>query len=281
MATITQREAEQVEQANASGKTPVVFIHGLWLLPSSWQRWEDVFEQAGYAPLAPGWPDDPETVEAARANPDAFAGKGVAQVADHFAEVIGGLKVKPAVVGHSFGGLITQILAGRGLSAASVAVDPAPFKGVLPLPIAAIRTTLPVLSNPANRGRAVTLSFEQFRYGWANAIGEDEARRLYDEFHVAAPGRPIFQAALANFNPGSETRVDTRNPQRGPLLITTGENDHAVPPAMSKAAYKKQSHNEGVTEHAVIANRDHSLTIDGKWREVAETALTFVKRFVD
>jgi pimeloyl-ACP methyl ester carboxylesterase len=281
MATITQRETEQIEQANASGRTPVVFIHGLWLLPSSWQRWINVFEQAGYAPIAPGWPDDPETVEAARANPEVMAGKGVVQVADHFAEAIGGLTKKPAVVGHSFGGLITQILAGRGLSAASVAVDPAPFQGVLPLPIAAIRTTMPVLSNPANRGRAVTLTFEQFRYGWANAIGADEAKRLYDDFHVAAPGRPIFQAAFANFNPGAETKVDTKSPRRGPLLITTGENDHAVPPAMSKAAYKKQSRNEGITEHAVMPGRDHSLTIDDKWREVADTALAFVKRFLD
>src|SRR6185295_7825924 len=137
----------------------------------------------------------------------------------------------PALVGHSFAGLIAQILAGRGLSAATVAVDPAPFKGVLPLPLAAIRTTLPVLGNPANRSRAVTLTFEQFRYGWANALGEQEARRIYDEFHVAAPGRPLFQAAFANFNPSAETRADTDNPERGPLLITTGESDHAVPPA--------------------------------------------------
>jgi pimeloyl-ACP methyl ester carboxylesterase len=279
MATITQRESEQIERANATGRTPVVFIHGLWLLPSSWDRWASAFEEAGYAPLAPGWPDDPETVEQARANPEVFAGKGVVQVADHFAEVIGGLAKKPAIVGHSFGGLIAQILAGRGLSAATVAVDPAPFKGVLPLPIAAIRTTMPVLQNPANRGRAVTLTFEQFRYGWANALGEDEARRIYEEFHVAAPGRPIFQAAFANFNPAAETKADTKNPERGPLLITTGENDHAVPPAMSRAAYKKQRHNPGTTEHAVIPGRDHSLTIDDKWREVADTALAFVKRF--
>ena len=277
--TITQRESEQVEQANATGRTPVVFIHGLWLLAGSWDRWATVFEEAGCAPLAPGWPDDPETVEQARANPDVLAGKGVVQVADHFAEAIVGLTKKPAIVGHSFGGLIAQILAGRGLSAATVAVDPAPFRGVLPLPVAAIRTTLPVLGNPANRGRAVTLSFEQFRYGWANAIGADEARRLYDEFHVAAPGRPIFQAAFANFNPGAETKADTKNPERGPLLITTGENDHAVPPAMSKAAYKKQSDNPGITEHVEIPGRDHSLTIDDRWREVAEVALGFVKRF--
>jgi pimeloyl-ACP methyl ester carboxylesterase len=281
MATITEDEAAQIEKANASGKPPVVFVHGLWLLPSSWQRWMDLFEEAGYAPLAPGWPDDPETVEAARANPEAFAGKGVVQVADHFAEAIGGLDRKPAIVGHSFGGLIAQILAGRGLSVASVAVDPAPFKGVLPLPLAAIRTTMPVLGNPLNHGRAVTLSFDQFRYGWANAVPEDEARKLYEEFHVAAPGRPIFQAAFANFNPSAETKADTKSSERGPLLIFTGEDDHAVPPAMSKAAFKKQSHNPGVTEHVEMPNRGHSLTIDHGWREVAEKALDFVKRFGD
>jgi non-heme chloroperoxidase len=280
-AMITQVEAEQVEKANASGKTPVVFVHGLWLLPSSWQNWMDLFEEAGFAPLAPGWPGDPDSVEAARANPQALAGVGVVAVADHFAEVIGGLQEKPAIVGHSFGGLIAQILAGRGLSVASVAVNPAPFRGVLPLPVAAIRTTLPVLRNPLNRGRTVTLSFEQFRYGWANAVEEEEARRLYEEFHVAAPGKPIFQAATANFNPGAETKVDTKNPRRGPLLLFTGETDHAVPPAMSVAAYKKQSRNPGVTEHIEVSNRGHSLTIDHGWREVAEDALAFVKRFGD
>jgi non-heme chloroperoxidase len=205
----------------------------------------------------------------------------VGAVTDHFAEAISGLRKKPAIIGHSFGGLITQILAGRGLSLASVAVNPAPFRGVLPLPIAAIRTTLPVLRNPLNRGRTVTLSFEQFRYGWANAVDEEEARQLYEEFHVAAPGKPIFQAAMANLNPAAETKADTKNPQRGPLLIFTGESDHAVPPAMSKAAYKKQSRNPGVTEHIEMPNRGHSLTIDHGWREVAENALAFVKRFGD
>jgi non-heme chloroperoxidase len=281
MAMMTQGEAGQVEKANASGRTPVVFVHGLWLLPSSWQRWMELFEEAGYTALAPGWPGDPESVEAARSNPQALAGTGVAQVADHFAGVIGALDRKPAIAGHSFGGLIAQILAGRGLSIASVAVDPAPFRGVLPLPLAAIRTTLPVLRNPLNRGRTVTLSFEQFRYGWANAVDEDEARALYEEFHVAAPGKPIFQAAMANFNPRAETGAETRNPERGPLLIFTGEADHAVPPAMSRAAYKKQSHNEGVTEHIEMPKRGHSLTIDHGWREVAENALAFVKRFGD
>jgi non-heme chloroperoxidase len=280
MATISEREAGQIEAANAGGRTPVVFIHGLWLLASSWEHWATLFEEAGYAPVAADWPDDPATVEEARANPQALAGHGVAQVADHMAEVIGALNKKPAVVGHSFGGLIAQNVAGRGISAATVAVDPAPFKGVLPLPIAALRSTLPVTRNPLNRGRAVTLTLDQFRYGWANAVDEAEAKALYEEFHVAAPGLPIFQAAMANLNPGAETRVDTKNPDRGPLLIFTGEKDHAVPPAMSNAAYKKQQRNPGATELAEMSNRGHSLTIDNGWREVAGRSLEFVKRFI-
>jgi non-heme chloroperoxidase len=280
MATITEREAGQIEAANAGGRTPVIFIHGLWLLASSWERWVSLFEEAGYAPVAADWPGDPATVEEARANPQAFAGKSVGQVADHMAEVIGALNKKPAVVGHSFGGLMTQIVAGRGLSAASVAIDPAPFRGVLPLPLAAIRATLPVTRNPLNRGRAVTLTPGQFRYGWANAVDEAEAKRLYEEFHVAAPGLPVFQAAMANLNPSAETKVDTGNPERGPLLIFTGEKDHAVPPAMSNAAFKKQQRNPSVTELAEMSNRGHSLTIDSGWREVADRSLEFVKRFV-
>ncbi|MDX6675776.1 MAG: hypothetical protein QOH11_3194, partial [Solirubrobacteraceae bacterium] len=201
MATVTQREEQQIDQANASGRTPVVFIHGLWLLPSSWDRWAAVFEEAGYATVAASWPDDPETVEEARANPDAFAKKTVGQVADHVGEVIGKLTTKPAVVGHSFGGLLTQMIAGRGLSAASVAIDPAPFRGVLPLPISSLRSAMPVLANPLNRGRAVTLTLDQFKYGWANALSDEEAKQLHETFHVAAPGAPLFQAATANANP--------------------------------------------------------------------------------
>jgi pimeloyl-ACP methyl ester carboxylesterase len=192
--------------------------------------------------------------------------------------VIEGLERKPVIVGHSFGGLIAQILAGRGLAAATVAVDPAPFRGVLPLPIAALRTTMPVLSNPANRGRAVTLTFDQFRYGWANAVDEQEARSLYERFHVAAPGKPLFQAALANINPGTELKVDTKTPDRGPLLIFTGEADHAVPPAMSRAAYKKQRRNPGLTEHIEMPQRDHALVIDARWREVCDASLEFLGR---
>jgi non-heme chloroperoxidase len=280
MATITQFESEQVENANVTGRTPVVFIHGLWLLPSSWERWAAVFEEAGYTPLTPGWPDDPQTVEEAKADPEVFAHKSVGQVADHFGEVIGTLQKKPAVIGHSFGGLLAQILAGRGLAAATVAVDPAPFRGVLPLPISALKSARPVLGNPANRNRAVPLTYEQFRFGFANAVSEDEAKELYSTFAVPASGVPIFQAATANLNPWTEAKVNSKNPDRGPLLITSGEKDHTVPWAIANASYKKQARNEGVTEITEIPNRGHALTIDSGWREVADTALRFIKRFV-
>jgi pimeloyl-ACP methyl ester carboxylesterase len=280
MATMTDRETGQVEQANASGRMPVVFIHGLWLLPSSWDRWAQLFEEAGYAALTPSWPDDPETVEEARANPEVLAKKTLAQVADHTTEVIGRLDRKPAVMGHSTGGLLAQMIAGRGLSAATVAIDPGPFRGVLPLPISTLRVSIPVLRNPLNRGRAVTLTFDQFKYGWANALDEEEAKQLYEAYHVAAPGVALMQMANANLNPWTEAKVDTRNPDRGPLLIIEGETDHTVAWAIAKASYNRQKRNEGVTEFEKVPNRGHSLTIDSGWREVAEKALAFVKRFV-
>jgi pimeloyl-ACP methyl ester carboxylesterase len=277
--TITQHEAEQIERANASGRTPAVFIHGLWLLPSSWDRWVTVFEEAGYIGVAPGWPDDPETVAGAKEHPEVFAGKGVGQVADHLEAIVRRLSKKPAVLGHSFGGLLTQILAGRGVAAMSVAIDPAPFRGVLPLPISALRSASPVLGNPANRNRAVPLTYEQFRYAFANAVNEDEAKQLYETYAVPTSGKPLFQAAAANFNPWTEAKVDTHNPDRGPLLIISGEKDHTAPWAIANASYKRQKHNPGVTEIVEIPNRGHALTIDSGWREVADTALSFIRRF--
>jgi pimeloyl-ACP methyl ester carboxylesterase len=272
--------AEQIDRANATGQTPALFIHGLWLLPSSWDRWATVFEEAGYTALTPGWPDDPETVEEANAHPEVFAHKTIGQVAEHYADVIGKLENKPAVIGHSFGGLLTQMIAGRGLSAASVAIDPAPFRGVLPLPISALKSAAPVLGNPANHGRAVPLTLEQFRFGFANAVSEDEAKELYETFAVPASGAPLFQAATANLNPWSEAKVDTKNPKRGPLLIISGEKDNTVPWAIANASYKKQKRNEGVTEIIELPNRGHALVVDSGWREVADTALAFIQRFV-
>jgi pimeloyl-ACP methyl ester carboxylesterase len=272
-------EAE-IAKVNASDRTPVVFIHGLWLLPSSWDRWAAVFDEAGYVPLSPGWPDDPETVEEANAHPEVFANKTVGQVADHYAAILGKLTVKPAVIGHSFGGLLAQMVAGRGLAAVTVAIDAAPFRGVLPLPISALRSAAPVLSNPANRHRAVPLTYDQFRFGFANAVTETEAKELYETFAVPAPGAPLFQAAAANLNPWSEAKVDTESPHRGPMLIVSGERDHTVPRAIADATFKKQQRNEDVTEFVEIPGRGHALTIDSGWREVADTALDFVRRFV-
>ena len=272
--------ADEIERANATGLTPVMFIHGLWLLPSSWERWAAVFEEAGYTALTPGWPDDPETVAEAKEHPEVFAHKTVGQVADHYAEVIGQLKKKPAVIGHSFGGLLTQIVAGRGLSAASVAIDPAPFRGVLPLPFSALKSASPVLGNPANRNRAVPLTYEQFRFGFANAVSEHEAKELYETFAVPASGAPLFQAAAANLNPWTEAKVDTKNPDRGPLLIISGEKDNTAQWAIANASYKRQKRNQAVTEIIEMPNRGHGLVIDSGWREVADTALGFVKRFV-
>ncbi|HEX6703094.1 MAG TPA: alpha/beta hydrolase [Gaiellaceae bacterium] len=276
---ITEHELEQVERANATTATPVVFVHGLWLLPSSWLRWAELFEEAGYVALTPGWPDDPETVAEAKAHPEVFAGKGIGEIADYEEGIIRRLDRKPVVIGHSFGGLLTEILAGRGLAAASVAISPAPFRGVLPLPFSALRAGSPVLSNPANWNRAVPLSYEQFRYGFANAADEDEAKELYLGYSVPGPGEPLFQAASANLNPWSEAKVDTKNPERGPMLIISADSDHTVPWAIANASYKREKRNEGVTEIVKMRDRGHALTIDKGWREVAETALAFVKRF--
>jgi len=280
MVNSKQTNTDDVERANTTGRTPVVFVHGLWLLPSSWDRWAAVFEGAGYTAVTPGWPDDPETVADAKAHPEVFAHKTIGQVADHYAEVISRLKKKPAVIGHSFGGLLTQIVAGRGLSAASVAIDPAPFRGVLPLPFSALKAASPVLGNPANRNRAIPLTYDQFRYAFANVVSEDEARELYENFSVPGSGMPVFQAAAANLNPWTEAKVDIKNPDRGPLLIISGQKDNTVPWAIANASYKQQRRNQGVTEIVEMPNRGHSLVIDRGWREVADKALSFVQRFV-
>jgi pimeloyl-ACP methyl ester carboxylesterase len=279
MSTITEYEEQQVRAANDSGRVPVVFIHGLWLLASSWDRWKDLFEAAGFAPVAPQWPDDPASVAEANAHPEVFAHKTVGQIADHMAEVIEQLSKKPMVIGHSFGGLLTQIVAGRGLSRASVAIDPGPFRGVLPLPFSALKAASPVIANPRNRGRAVPLTLGQFRFAFANVVSESEAKELYESYAVPGSGVPLFQAAFANINPWTEAKVNRRTPDRGPLLIIDGERDNTLPLSMARAAYKLQKKNAGVTEFVTIPNRGHSLVIDSGWREVADTALDFVRRF--
>jgi non-heme chloroperoxidase len=276
--TVTEQERAQIGRANLSGAQPVVFVHGLWLLPGSWQAWRDYAEGLGFTTLAPGWPGDPATVEDARTHADALAGVGVGEVTDHYAEVIGQLTRKPVLVGHSFGGLITQKLAGQGLAVASVAIDPAPFRGVLPLPFSALKAASAALANPANYRRTVMLSEKQFRYAFGNAVSEAESAELHHRYAVPGPGRPLFQAATANLHPGTAASVDSRTAERGPLLVISGEKDHTVPWAIANASYKIQAKNPGQTEVTEISGRGHSLVIDSGWQEVADTAFAFLAR---
>jgi pimeloyl-ACP methyl ester carboxylesterase len=275
---ITAAERAQVDAANAAEQPTVVLVHGLWLLPSSWDSWRDYFAAKGFSTVVPSWPGDPDTVAEARRHPEVLAENGVQSITDHIAAVISALDAKPAIVGHSFGGLITQKLAGMGLSSASVAIDPAPFKGVLPLPLSTLKSSLPVLGNPGNRKKAITLTYKQFRYGWANALPEKEAKQLYEEFHVAAPGRPLFQAAFANYAVRSEAAVDYKTAKRGPLKLLSGGADHTVPWALTNSAFKKQRKNASVTEIEEVPDRGHSLTIDHGWEQVAGLSHAFVSR---
>ncbi|NVN50662.1 alpha/beta hydrolase [Mycolicibacterium hippocampi] len=276
---VTQWELAEVERANASGLRPVVFVHGLWLLPSSWDGWRNLFEENGYTTLAPGWPDDPRTRQEAYANPSVFAGKDVQTVTDHYLAVMSGLRQKPVVIGHSFGGLIVQKIADDGAAAATIAIDNAPIKGVLPLPFSALKSGFPVLKNPANRKKAITLTFEQFKYGWGNNLSEAETRKLYDTYHVPASGMPLFQAGLANFSFSKACKVDVKNPNRGPLLIISGTKDTTAPKAFTYGSYKKQLKNPETTEYVEVEDRGHSLVIDHGWPGVADEALQFAKRF--
>jgi pimeloyl-ACP methyl ester carboxylesterase len=275
----SERERAEIVKANASGRTPVVFVHGLWLLANSWESWRGPFEEAGYVTLAPGWPDDPETVDEARHNTDALAGKRVAQVVEHYADVCRRLRARPAIVGHSFGGLFAMQLAGMGLSAATVAIAPAPFRGVLPLPVSSLRSSAPVLKNPANWTRAVGLTFPEFRYAFSNALSEGEARELYERYSVPGAGATLIEAATANLNPWTTVKVDTANRERGPLLIISSDRDHTVPLAVAHAAFARERRNPSVTEFQAMRGRGHSLTIDSGWREVASVALAFLSKY--
>jgi non-heme chloroperoxidase len=280
MTTLTAHELQDIERANASGLQPIVFVHGLWLLASSWDNWRKFFEEQGFTTIAPGWPDDPETVEEAKKDPEVFAHKHVNQVVEYYIDAIAHLKRKPVIIGHSFGGLIAQRLAGESVSAVTVAIDPAPFRGVLPLPLSALKSSSVVLGNPLNYTRAVALTYDQFRFAFANVVDEAEAHELYEKYSVAGSGVPLFQAATANLNPWTEAHVNTTNPDRGPLLIISGEHDNTVPWAIAHASFKQQEKNPAVTEIQEIPDRGHSLTIDHGWREVAEVALSFVGKYV-
>jgi non-heme chloroperoxidase len=258
--------------------TPVVFVHGLWLHASSWDNWVTVFDKAGYAPSAPGWPGDSDTAEECRANPENVATQGIDDVVAHYVDIIAGLPAKPIVIGHSFGGLITQRLLGEGHAVAGVAIDPAPIRGVVYLPPSALRVASIALRNPANRKKAVSLSEKQFKYGFGNELSPEESRDLYEKFAIPSPGRPLFEAASANLSGSSPAKVDTKNSDRGPLLITAGGKDHTVPAAISRSTLKQYRHSTAVTDFKEFSDRGHSLGIDHGWEDVATYALDWLKR---
>jgi pimeloyl-ACP methyl ester carboxylesterase len=257
---------------------PVLFIHGLWLHASSWEPWFDRFAAAGYAPVAPGWPGDADTVEGSRANPDSIANRGIDEVTDHYAAIIAALPAPPVIIGHSFGGMIAEKLLGQGLGAAAIAIDAAQIKGVLPLPLSALRSTLPVFKNPANIHHAVSLTAEQFRFSFGNAVSAEESDALFEKWAIPAPGKPLFEAAAANFSLHSPAKVNTGNSERGPLLLVMGGQDHTVPEAITKSTLKQYRGSDAVTELTEFADRGHSLTIDSGSAAVADECLAWLGR---
>ncbi|HTF54004.1 MAG TPA: alpha/beta fold hydrolase [Pseudonocardia sp.] len=260
-----------------SPRTPVVFIHGLWLHATSWAPWIELFDDAGYQPIAPGWPGDADTVEQTRANPDALARHGIDDIVEHYTSIIASLATPPILIGHSFGGTVAEKLLGRNLGVAAVAIDAAQIKGVLPVPIAALRSAFPVLKNPANLHRAVALTAEQFRYGFGNALPAEESDLLHQRWSIPGPGKTLFEAAVTNLDPHSPLKVDTANPDRGPLLLVMGGKDHTVPEAISKATLKQYRHSTAITDLEEFSDRGHSLTIDHGWHDVAALALKWLK----
>jgi pimeloyl-ACP methyl ester carboxylesterase len=256
---------------------PVAFVHGLWLHSSSWQPWIEHFEQAGHKAVSIDWPGDSETVEETRKHPERLANKGIDEVVAYHAEQLKQFAAKPIIIGHSFGGLIVEKLASMGLSAATVAIDPAPMKGVYILPLSALRVASVALRNPANRNRAVSLTPEEFHYGFGNALEPEESQELYDKWNIASPGRPLFEAASANFFPHSPAKVAVKDVDRGPMLITGGGFDHTVPASISRTSYKLESKSPDVTDIHIFEDRGHSLTIDHGWKEVADYVLEWFK----
>jgi non-heme chloroperoxidase len=280
VSSLSARELEEIEVANRSGRPVVVFVHGMFIHASSWSPWCSLFEGAGYATIAPGWPEEPGSVAEARAHMARARRQDLRAVLEHHRAVVASLDQKPALVGHCAGGWVVQRLASEGLASVTVAMEPTPFRGILQTPISAVRSTLPVVARPRHYRRAMSLTFEQFRYSWANAVDADEARFLYERHHVPAPGAALFQSALANVNPWSPVRIALSAPERGPLLLIAGTEDRQATWSLTHAAYQRHQRNPAPTEIVEMANRGHTMPYDQGWAEVAALALTFIERHV-
>jgi len=254
----------------------IVLIHGFWVTPRSWEDWITRYESRGYRVLAPAYPGFEVEVEALNADPTPIEELTVPGILEHLESVVGELDAPPILMGHSAGGVFTQLLMDRGYGAAGVAINSAPTEGVKPVPLSQIKSTFPVLKNPANRHKAVGFTFEQWRYAFTNTFSEGEARRLYDRYHIPPSGRVFCGSALANIHPGHDDTYDNyKNPDRAPLLFIAGSEDHLMPPKIQRSNAKHYKAPGTVTEIKAFEGRAHLMPAQEGWEEIADYALTW------
>ena len=251
----------------------IVLIHGLWMSPLSWEKWIDRYSALGYRVQAPGWPGMDGDIDQFRADPSAVDRLGMEEIIDHYEAIIRELDTPPIIMGHSFGGAFAEVLLDRGLGAAGVGIDAAAVKGITTLPFSQLKSGFPILKNPANNHRAVALTFDEFRYGFANTMPEEAAREAYERYAVPGPGRVLYQAAFANLNPHAATKVDFGNADRAPLLLIAGEHDHTVPAVVDRSVAKHYEKSPALTEYKEFPGRSHFIIGQDGWEEVADYAL--------
>ena len=264
--------------ADPSAPDTIVLIHGLWVTPRSWEKWVEHYENKGYRVLAPAYPGFEVEVEALNEDPSPIEASTIPAVVEHLEGIVGELERAPIIMGHSAGGLFTQILLEHGYGAAGVAIDSAPAEGVRVTPISQIRSLFPVLRNPANRMRAVPFTPEQFHYAFTNTLSREESDKVYERYHIPAPGRFVWAGPLANFTPGhQDTYVDFGNEERAPLLFIAGGEDNLMPPAVNQSNAKKYRNSSAVTDYHEFEGRSHYTVGEDGWEEVADYALEWAE----
>ena len=257
----------------ATPKT-IVLIHGLWMTPLSWEHWIERYSSRGYEVLAPAWPGMDVDIEQLRNDTSAIETLGITEILDSYDAIIRGLENPPIIMGHSFGGAFTEILIDRGLGAAGVAIDAAGVRGITKLPFSALKSGFPILKNPANKHHAVPLTLEEFHYAFTNTMSDEEAKAAYERYAVPGPGRVLWEAAFANFNPRTPLQLDFKNEDRAPLLLIAGGDDHTVPAAVDRQASKRfERKSQALTDYKEFPGRSHFTVGQPGWEEVADYAL--------
>jgi alpha-beta hydrolase superfamily lysophospholipase len=257
----------------SSGPDTIVLIHGLWMTPLSWEHWVERYTGRGYRVLAPAWPGMDVDLEQLRKDPSAIEDLGIEEILGRYEAIIRELESPPIIMGHSFGGAFTEILLDRGLGAAGVAIDAAGVRGITKLPLSTLRSGFPVLKSPANKHRAVALTFPEFHYSFTNTMSEEDAKAAFERYAAPGPGRVLFEGAFANFNPRTPLQVDFKNDDRAPLLLIAGGSDHVVPAAVDKAASKRFARSSAITDYKEFPGRSHFTVGQAGWEEVADYAL--------